>query len=55
LVNQKPSSLSFMEDLKFISSQLNLDTTYAIENIRTILENYKKFTLEYDDTIDKSV
>jgi hypothetical protein len=38
---------SFMKKLKTICG---LDT---IENIITILENYKKNTLQYDDTIDK--
>jgi hypothetical protein len=42
LENQKTSSLSFIKELKFFCGQLNPDTTFAIENIITILENYKK-------------
>ncbi len=55
LENQKTSSLSFMKEFKIICAQLNLDVTYAIENIVTILEKYKKNTLQYDETIDNEL
>ncbi len=44
LENQKISSLSFMKEFKIICAQLNLDVTYAIVNIVTIIKNYKKNT-----------
>lgn len=53
--NQKSCSLSFMKELRIICAQLNLDVTYVIENIVTILENYKKDTLQYDETIENEL
>ena len=45
-----------MKEFQIICAQLNLDTTYAIENIITILENYKKNTLlKYDETINNEL
>ena len=55
LENQKSCSLSFMKEFRIICAQLNLDVTYVIENIVTILENYKKDTLQYDETIENEL
>jgi hypothetical protein len=44
-----------MKKFKIIFAQLNLDITYDIDNITTILENYKKNTLQYDETIDNEL
>ena len=49
LVKHKPRSLSFMREFKGICIKLELEISYVIENIVSILADYKSKTLTVED------
>ena len=51
--NFKKTTLSFIREFNTICSKLNLDSSFVINNIVSIICSYKKDTLAYDDSIDK--
>jgi hypothetical protein len=53
--NYKKTTLSFIRDFNTICSKLNLDSSFVINNIVSIICTYKKDTLAYEDSIDNDL
>ncbi len=53
--NNKKTTLSFIREFNTICSKLNLDSSFVINNIVSIICTYKKDTLAYDDSIDNDL
>ena len=55
LCKHKSTSLSFMKEFKIICINLKLVPDFVINNISNILLNFKKKTLEINDSIDNEI